>query len=69
MARKTTVTVYTVLYDGEGQGPAGDGTHTYRSGDKRQAMSWASSHTCYGKPAQVDVSQAPRRLAERWGLA
>jgi len=23
----------------------------------------------HGKPAQVDASEAPRRLAERWGLA
>lgn len=69
-----TVKVFTVLYDGDPDGPsgpAGDGTFIKRFGPKRgaDAARFASENTYYGKPSKVTEDDAPLRLARRWGLA
>ena len=64
-----TVRVYEVLADGAGEGPAGDGTFVRRFRDKGDAERFASGATCYGQPTSVNACDAPRRLAQRWGLA
>lgn len=64
-----TVTVYEVLADIDGEGPACDGTKVFRFRSKRDADAFAAKATCYGRPASVDAFDAPRRLAQRWGMA
>lgn len=68
MARSKTVKVYEVLHGGKGSGPAGDGTYIYRTGEKCTAEDFARTHTCYGGPATVQETDAPRHLAQRWGV-
>lgn len=74
MAGKT-IKVWTVLYDGDPNGPAGPaGDHTFlkRWAGKtaeRDAKDFAATHTCYGRPASAIEEDTPRRVAERWGLA
>lgn len=68
MASKT-VKVYEILVDGPGEGAAGDGTFIRRTRDQREANRIAASSTCYGRPATVSEVDAPRHLAQRWGLA
>ena len=63
MARKSTVTVYEVLFmDQRHAGPAGDGSHTRRFLDKKQA------ETCGSGPARAIPTEAPRHVAQRWRL-
>ena len=64
-----TVRIYEVLYDVNHPGPAADGTVIYRSKSKREAETFASTRTCYGKPAEALAANVSRRLAERWGVA
>lgn len=64
-----TIRVWEVLVDTNGAGPAGDGTIVRRFRSEKEAKSVASSSTCYGRPAEAKPFDAPRRLAERWGLA
>ncbi len=67
MAR--TVKVWEVLYDTEGEGPAGDGTVIARFRAERDAKAFAARQTCYGNPARATSTDAPRHVAERWGMA
>lgn len=60
--------VYEVLADTDSDGPAGDGTVVFRFRQKELAHRFALSRTCYGRPASVQVSDVPRRLAERYGV-
>lgn len=70
MAAKKTCTVYEVLVDGPGAGPAGDGTRIHRFRDAKVAEAFAKGQTCYGKPATAEKREGvPRHLAERWGVA
>lgn len=69
-----TVTVYEVLYDGAPDGPSGpmgDGTFVARFGPKQEkaANAFAAASTYYGRPAKVMETDAPMRLARRWGVA
>jgi hypothetical protein len=63
------VTVFEVMVDGPGEGPAGDGTYIRRFRSQYDAVAFASGKTCWGRPAEViahlDVS---RQLAARWGI-
>lgn len=64
-----TYTVYEVLADGSGDGPACDGTYISRFKRAADAQRFASRSTCYGKPATVSVrNDVPKRLMDRWGL-
>ncbi len=72
MASKT-VRVYEVLFDGPADGPpgpAGDGTFTqrFRKDQEEAAKAFAKANTYYGKPAKVSPTDAPRRVAQRWGM-
>lgn len=62
------ITVYEVLADTDGEGPAGDGTKVFRFRRKRDADDFAKGATCWGVPATVSSVDVPRRLAARWGL-
>ncbi len=67
------VKVFEVMIDGKGAGAAGDGTHIMRfPGTKKgeaDANALAAESTCYGSPAKVSTTDAPRHLAQRWGVA
>jgi hypothetical protein len=68
------VKVYEVLYHSDDPGSyyagaAGDGSFIYRTRDAKEAARFATGKHCYGRPASVNVSEVPRRLAQRWGLA
>jgi hypothetical protein len=67
--KSATVRVYEVLYDTESEGPAGDGTVIARFRKEREAETFARGETCYGRPAKASPVDAPRRLAQRWGMA
>jgi hypothetical protein len=71
MARKAkTRTVYTVLADGKGEGPAGDGTFTHRFWQIENAQAFADRSTCWGRPATVSTeTDVPARLIARWSIA
>jgi hypothetical protein len=69
MASKKTITVYEVLADGSGPGPAGDGTFVRRFRDEKAAKDFAAGATCYGREATASAFEAPLALARRWGLA
>lgn len=61
--------VYSVLYhDEKSAGPAGDGSHIMRFGNRAQADEFAKGKVIYGKPASVEVDDVPRHLAQRWGV-
>lgn len=62
------VKVWEVLADGPGEGPAGDGTFVRRFRSESEANQFASTATCYGRPATVLMDEVPRKLAQRWGL-
>lgn len=62
------VTVFEVLHDTDREGPAGDGTVIARFRREALAETFASSHTCYGRPATVSKVTVSRRLAQRWGM-
>ncbi len=73
MARRSerTVRVYEVLFQGPEDGPAGpagDGTFVRRFDSKRDAEAFAAGETIWGRPAKVDVTDAPARVANRWGF-
>lgn len=63
-------TVYVVLADGEGSGPAGDGTFTHRFWQKQNAQAFADQHTCWGQACVVsELVDVPPRLLARWTIA
>lgn len=64
----STVRVYEVLHDTDGEGPAADGTVVARFRREVDAKRFAAGRTCYGHPATVQADEVPRRLAQRWGL-
>ena len=68
------VRVYEVLHDVAPDGPPGpmgDGTFIKRFAPKQEkaAADFAAANTYYVKPAKVQTTDAPRRLARRWGVA
>lgn len=69
--RKTTLTVWEVLYydPNSSPGPNGDHTHIYRTLDKRAAEAFCIGKSCYGAPAYATNYEASRATAKRWGLA
>lgn len=64
----STKTIYEVIYDGAGSGPAGDGTHIARFRTKRDADSFAAQHTAWGRPTTATAAVVSVALARRWGL-
>ncbi len=68
MANKT-VKVFTTIVDGKGSGPAGDGTFVARFRTRTAAEQFIAGRTYYGNAPTIDEEDAPRRLAERWGVA
>jgi hypothetical protein len=66
--RSDKVTVWEVLADIDGDGPACDGTKVFRFRDEGEARAFAATATCYGRPATADSTRVPRRIAERWGM-
>ncbi len=50
-------------------GPAGDGSFTYRTRKLADATRFAAGQLYYGKPAKVNLYEASRATARRWGLA
>ena len=63
------ITVFEVMVDGAGEGPAGDGTYIRRFRSQYDAVAFASGKTCYGRPAEViAVEGVSRQLAARWGV-
>jgi len=69
MKTERLYTVYDILHDIDGDGPACDGTIVRRFRDKGDAAQFAASATCYGNPAKVTEARVPKRLAQRWGCA
>jgi hypothetical protein len=65
--RDATVTIFEVLADIAGPGPACDGTQVYRFRTRPAAESFARGRTCYGRPAEALAATVPTRLARRWG--
>jgi hypothetical protein len=63
-----TVKVWEVIYDGKGSGPSGDGTFIYRTRDQREAEAFAKQHTAWGRPTKAQMTEAPKHIAERWGI-
>lgn len=63
---KKLVTVYEVIADGKGEGPAGDGTHIHRFKLTRDAEAFAARNTYYGRPAHVQTAVVSKQLAARW---
>jgi hypothetical protein len=59
-------TVYTMLIDTNGEGPAGDGTVIVRFRNQKKALAYAAAHTCYGRPVKVSEESVPARIASRW---
>jgi len=69
MLRKTTITVWEVLYyDATSPGPNGDCTHIYRTLNKDAADTFCNGKSCYGAPAYATNYEASRATAKRWGL-
>lgn len=69
--RVITWIIYEVLADGNGDGPAGDGTYVYRFRNLKEARAFARTNTYLGGPIQKDQilkRKVPRQLAQRWGL-
>lgn len=62
------VRVYEVIYDGEGPGPAGDGTFIFRTRNKKVAEDFAREHTAWGRPTEATSAEVPAQLASRWGV-
>jgi hypothetical protein len=63
------VTVWEVLCDVDGDGPAGDGTVIRRFRSEPEARRVARESTRYGRPAEAHASEVPAQLARRWGVA
>lgn len=63
-----TVTVFEVLVDGIGDGPAGDGTFIRRFRTRKEAARFIVGKTCYGRTPTISESIVSRRLAQRWGV-
>lgn len=66
-----TVTVFEVLFHNDATpyaGAAGDGSFIQRFRSETEANRFAASRTYYGKPCTVGRVDAPRKLAQRWGV-
>lgn len=63
-----TVTVFEVIYDAPAPGPAGDGTHIYRTRSQRDAAAFAARSTAWGRPTTASEAKVSAKLAARWGL-
>ena len=63
------ITIFEVLHDTNGDGPAGDGTVVARFRAKSEAEAFADKSTCYGRQAKAEAREVSRPLARRWGLA
>ena len=61
--------VFEVLHDTDTDGPAGDGTVIARFRTRVKAEAFAKNRTCWGRPATVQETRVPYRLAARWGVA
>jgi hypothetical protein len=73
MASKT-IKVFEVLYHSDNPrdayaGAAGDGSFIARFRKRADAEAFARGKRCYSGDASVSECDAPRRLAQRWGLA
>lgn len=64
-----TVTVWEVLYFCDGAGRYGDGVATARFRSERDAKAFAAGKRYYSAPAEATRTEAPRKVAQRWGLA
>lgn len=69
MGSERSKLIFEVLHDTDSDGPAGDGTVIARFRTLKSAETFASRHTCYGRPATVQEARVPYRLAARWGVA
>lgn len=67
--RERIVKVYEVMYDGKGEGAAGDGTFFHRTADKAAAEAFAKRNTCYGRDCTVHDREVLLSTARRWGCA
>ena len=65
--RAKTIRVYEVCVDTEDD--YNGNMRTVRFRDEKEANRVASQNTCWGRPAKVTPYDAPRALAQRWGLA
>ena len=63
------VRVWEVVADTDRPGPAGDGTVVFRFKSESEAKAFAARSTCYGHPAEAIATDAPARIAARWGFA
>ena len=64
------ITVFEVLADIDGDGPACDGTRVFRFWNEKEANTFAARSTTYGRPAKVQrEDNVSPRLAARWGRA
>ena len=61
------VTVYVVLYDDPGRDD-GVGDRIKRFRFKSDAVKFAISHTHYGQPAEVRMTEVPPRIADSWAV-
>jgi hypothetical protein len=64
-----TVTVWEVLYLCDGPGQYGDGVATARFRSERDAKAFAAGRRYYSGPATATMTKAPRKVAQRWGMA
>lgn len=64
-----TVTVWEVLYLCDGPGRFGDGVATARFRSERDAKAFAAGQRYYNGPATATMTRAPRKVAQRWGMA
>lgn len=63
------ITIFEVLADGVGDGPACDGTHIHRFRKESEANNFAKGKTLYGKnDVPVTRVEVPKRIAQRWGF-
>lgn len=64
------ITVFEVLADIAGDGPAADGTRVFRFRSEIEADAFARRNICYGRACKVQrEDNVPKRLAQRWGMA
>jgi len=68
-----TIKVYEVLFHSDNPSQAyagafGDGSFIQRFRKEADAVRFAASHEYYGKPCTVGGIDAPKRLAQRWGV-
>jgi len=64
------VAVYEVVYicQKDGSGPAGDGSHVFRSRSKKEAEDFARCRFYHSEPAEAVRVEVPSHIASRWGL-